>query len=90
MTTMKMIAILALTLVSTALPALAEEQWCKPGQGTPKSEVELVAMLRNEGYEVRGTCKEHGCFEAKAVGPDGKRAEVYVDPTDGRIVRVKK
>lgn len=83
-----LIALAATVLASS--PVLAEQQWCKPGTTPAKAESELVSMLKEKGYDVRATGMEHGCFEAKAIGPDGKRVEVYVDPTTGEIVREKK
>ena len=84
-----MAACVAFLFSVVAVPAMAGEQWCKPGPETPKTEAEMLAMLKEKGYDVRGTGAEHGCFEAKAIGPDGKRAEIYVDAATGQIVKVK-
>jgi hypothetical protein len=52
------------------------------------TEQEVRASLQAQGYEVRKIEREDGAMEAYALR-DGKRYEIYVDPTSGRILRVK-
>jgi hypothetical protein len=83
--TLALATVLGALAVSSA--AMAEEEWCEPG-GTV-TEDQAKAMLEEQGYQVKKMDEEHGCLEAKALDPDGKRVEVYVDGHTGKIIRVK-
>ncbi|MHA1529461.1 MAG: PepSY domain-containing protein [Alphaproteobacteria bacterium] len=49
---------------------------------------EIAASLAAQGYEVRKIKPEDGMLEAYAL-KDGKRYEVYVDTTTGKVAKVK-
>ncbi len=74
-----------------ALPALASEdaacgdaprsQWL--------SEDAAKAKAAEQKYDVRRLKVEDGCYEAYAIGPDGARVEVYLDPVTGEVIGKK-
>ncbi|MEK0085093.1 PepSY domain-containing protein [Benzoatithermus flavus] len=75
--------------ISGAVPAFAAElckehpkdQWLKPEQIKTKAE-EL-------GYQVRSVGEDEGCLEVKGVNKEGKKVEVYFDPTTAEVVKTK-
>ena len=80
-------AVIALGLAAGS--ARAEESYCT-GQGTPMAREAVIAKLREMGYQkIRRLDMEHGCYEAKGFGKDGKRVEIYVEPATGQIVKIK-
>jgi len=81
--------IVAMGMAALALPASAgfkncttapEKDWMAPEK--------LHEMLKQQGYEVRKIKREGSCLEAYAI-KDGKRVELYMDPTNGKVVRMK-
>ncbi|CCG41151.1 PepSY domain-containing protein [Magnetospirillum molischianum] len=78
----------ALASLSFAAPAFAADL-CKPADGPAKPESEIRAMLEGQGYQIRKIATEDGCIEMKGTDKAGKRAEVYVHPVTGEIVKVK-
>ncbi len=88
-TQMAAVGLVATGMVMAALPASAgfkdctnapEQNWMNPQQ--------LHEMLRARGYDVRKIKREGSCLEAYAI-KDGKRVELYMDPTNGKVVRMK-
>jgi hypothetical protein len=69
--------------------AMASSYECDSG---PKSEWktkdEAKAVVLAEGYEVRKTKVNGGCYEFYAT-KDGKRVEVFVNPSTLEIVKFK-
>ena len=59
-----------------------------PGDTAGKTQDEIRATLEADGYEVRKIETDDGQLEAYAV-KDGKRYEIYVDPADGKVTRIK-
>jgi hypothetical protein len=41
------------------------------------------------GYTKVRIGTEHGCYEAHATSKDGKRLEIYLEPTTGQVVKTK-
>ena len=74
----------AAAIVLLAAPALALEK----GDALGKSESEIRQTLEGMGYEVRKVESDDGKFEAYAL-KDGKRLEIYVDPAQGTVTRIK-
>lgn len=70
-------------------PVLASDFECKSG---PKSEwmpkEGIVKSLTTKGYEIRKVEVEEGCYEIYAL-KDGKRLEIFVNPTTGLIEKIK-
>jgi len=69
-----------------AIPALATESKCPSGEESkwmPKDDIKKA--LTAQGYEVRKIEEEDGCYEAYAL-KDGKKFEIYINPTTGAVV----
>lgn len=58
--------------------AAAPQQWL--------SLPDLAAKVEAQGYTVRKIELERGCGEAHVLDQNGVRAELRLDPADGRIV----
>lgn len=87
---MRTYLILAATAASLAFPAVASATDCG---SAPKdqwmSEADIKARAVEQGYEVRKVKIEDGCYEIYGIGKDGTKAEVYFNPVNGTIVKVK-
>ncbi len=83
------IAIVAavLALGSTTAFAVGEPQ--DLGGYLGKTSEEITVTLKQKGYEVRKIDTEDGYLEAYAL-KDGQRYEIYVDPKNGTLVKVKR
>jgi hypothetical protein len=84
----KLFLITALTLAAPALtsPAWAADLTTGTVLGTSMKEVKTNLMQM--GYDVRKAEMEDGRIEAYAV-KGNKMAEIYVDPTTGKISKMK-
>lgn len=51
-----------------------------------KSIEQVKAHFEAQGWEIRRVKSDDGCFEVYAIDNQGKRREVYVDPTSLEIV----
>lgn len=52
---------------------------------------QIVVKLREQGYgEIHEIEREHGRYEVKGLGQDGRKVELYVDPKTGEILRQEK
>jgi uncharacterized membrane protein YkoI len=52
---------------------------------------QIVAKLKEGGYgEIDEIEREHGRYEVKARGQDGREVKLYVDPKTGEILRQEK
>jgi hypothetical protein len=72
-----------------ALPlSLAAASADLDGASVGKTAEEITASLIAQGYEVKKVKPEDGMLEAYAL-KDGKRYEVYVDTTTGKVAKVK-
>ncbi len=67
----------------------SDDPACTAGDGPAMTDEALIAKVTEQGYEVRSTKMEDGCFEVKGVGPDGKRVELYLNPITGDVVKEK-
>jgi hypothetical protein len=75
--------------VALALPlSLAAASADLDGASVGKTAEEITASLIAQGYEVKKVKPEDGMLEAYAL-KDGKRYEVYVDTTTGKVAKVK-
>lgn len=81
---MKFSILAAALLVAT--PVLASDLTLETELG--KTESQVRAALVDLGYDVRKIEREDGAIEAYAV-KDGRKAELYVDPTSGKIAKIK-
>ncbi|MBX6322498.1 MAG: PepSY domain-containing protein [Rhodospirillaceae bacterium] len=84
------LAALAAT-AGVGLPALAgEDLACGDAPRSQwLSQDAVKAKLVEQKYDVRRLKVEDGCYEAHAIGPDGARVEVYLNPVSGEVVRKK-
>lgn len=52
------------------------------------TEEAIIALVAEQGYEVKNVKEEDGCWEVKGT-KDGKRVEAYFDPVSGELVKTK-
>ena len=81
---MKKIIVLAVLAMTT--PAFANALTQGDQLGT--SVAEVSAKLSSLGYDVRKSEMEHGKIEVYVVKGNARR-EIYVDPTTGKVTRIK-
>ncbi len=78
------------SILLAAASASAEEQLSK---NAPRdmwlSKEQIKAKVESMGYTKVRIGTEHGCYEAHATARDGKRHEIYLEPTTGNVVRTK-
>jgi len=92
----KVPAVILLTATLSA-PAIASDSWFESDEfecaSGPKSEWmskdDIRQSLTVKGYDVRKIELEDGCYEAYSL-KDGKKYEIYVNPTTGAIEKTKK
>lgn len=88
-----LLAALAFSATAAAIqPALASDDDARCGNAPRSewmSEDAVKAKATDLGYTVRSVKVEDGCFEVYAMNAKGERAEVYMNPVSGDIVRVK-
>jgi|1048.fasta_scaffold00010_31 hypothetical protein len=76
-----LIAIFALSSSAFASPR------CEVAKGPSKSEQEVTAHLKEQGFEVRRVKSSKGCYEVYARRSDGVKVELYVDPVTLKILK---
>ncbi len=67
---------------SRACTTAPESQWLKIA--------DIQAKVEGQGYRVRKAKLKKGCGEIYATDKAGQRVELFVDPTDAKIVETKK
>ena len=74
--------ILAATALAVASPALATgKMTCNAGpQKTWRSQDALKASLVKQGWQVRKSKVDGGCYEVYGTDPQGNRVEAYFHP----------
>ena len=74
--------ILAATALAVASPALATgKMTCNAGpQSAWKSQDALKASLAKQGWQVRKSKVDGGCYEVYGTDPKGNRVEAYFHP----------
>ena len=50
---------------------------------------EITQQLETAGYNVQEIEKEDGCLEAEVLTADGKELELYLDPSNGMILKTE-
>lgn len=83
---MKLAYAMTLAAALFAAPVLAES--IAVGTQVGHDDAQIRATLTGQGYEVRKTDTEDGKIEVYAV-KEGKKLEIYVDPTTGAVTKVK-
>lgn len=82
---------LALTF-TIAMPALAEGEDASCGNASRDqwmSEDAIKAKAVELGYEVRQVKEEDGCYEVYGIDKNGAKAEIYLNPVTGEVVKTK-
>lgn len=87
-TTRAAILTLGLAIAGFTLPAAAVKDCTTEPMDKWMPPEKIEAMLKEQGYEVRKVKVEGTCLEAYAT-KDGRKAEIYMDPVTGKIVRIK-
>jgi hypothetical protein len=74
--------ILAAAALAVASPALATgKMTCNAGpQSKWKSQDALKASLAKQGWQVRKSKVDGGCYEVYGTTPEGQKVEAYFDP----------
>lgn len=84
---------LGIALVSAApAPASAgDDPKCRVTDPDAKwlTKEEVASRLKAQGFEVRRIGTDDGCLEMKGK-KNGQRVEVYIHPTTGEIVNIKR
>lgn len=81
----------SLALLTAISPAAAsgDDVSCEPIKGVWMSKGEISAKAEDLGYDVRRVKTEDGCYELYVVDKDGKKAEIYMNPVSGDVVKTK-
>jgi hypothetical protein len=79
----------ALSVFALSIGTAAAEESCKvSGKVMPKAQVE--AMLKKEGYtKIREIRQHNGCYEAKGFDKHGKRFELEINGSTGKISKAE-
>lgn len=89
----KIITIAAASLmIAAAIPAQASNDDVSCGQtasGQQLSAQAIEAKAAELGYDVRNVELDDGCFEVKAIGKDGVRVEITMNPMTGAVLKIK-
>ena len=74
--------VLAAAALAVASPALATgKMTCKAGpQSAWKTEAVLQQTLKKQGWQVRKSKVDGGCYEVYGTDPQGNRVEAYFHP----------
>ena len=72
-----------------SLPATLAAAAASQGSYAGKTGDEITKSLEEQGYEIRKIETEDGYLEAYAL-LNGERFEIYVDPQNGKIVKIEK
>lgn len=76
----RLIMVTVLT-VGIAAPAFATgKMTCNAPKDQWKPQDELVSSLKKQGWDVRKSKVDGGCYEVYGTTPEGDRVEAYFDP----------
>lgn len=71
----------ALVALGVAAPAFATgKMTCDAPQAQWKAQDDLVASLTKQGWQVRKSKVDGGCYEVYGTTPEGDRVEAYFHP----------
>ncbi len=83
----------ALSIVLAAAPAYASSGGGEGCGSAPRDQWMSVDAAKVKGmelgYQVRKVKEEDGCYELYAIDKNGAKAELYMNPVTGQIVRNK-
>ena len=85
------IAATAAAALAMAAPAAATgKMTCDAPQAKWKSIPALEAQLKKQGWEVRKSKVDGGCYEVYGTDPDGNRVEAYFHPVSFKKLLVSR
>lgn len=84
---MKRMLFVAATLL-VAGPAFASSICKDHPRAEWMSKDAITKIATDRGYDVKAVKEEDQCWEIKGM-KDGKRVEIYLDPTSGELVKAK-
>ena len=77
----------ALSLGVAAAPAAATgKMTCSAPQKSWKSMASLETKLKKDGWEVRKSKVDGGCYEVYGTDPQGRRVEAYFHPVSFKLL----
>ena len=89
----KIITITAASLmIAATIPAFASGDHVSCGKSTGGAQLSVQAITQKAtgmGYDVRKVAREDGCFEVYAIGKNGARVEIYMNPVTGDVLKIK-
>jgi hypothetical protein len=81
------LAAAALALGLSAAPAAATgKMTCNAPQNSWKSLPSLEANLKKQGWQVRKSKVDGGCYEVYGTDPQGRRVEAYFHPVSFKLL----
>lgn len=90
---MKKLLILSAASITIALAAptiaSASDDYCGQTNGTWIGIDVVMTKMTEKGYQVRKIERDDNCYEVKAFTKTGQRVEIYLNPSNGEIVRIK-
>ncbi len=86
-----LILVTSTMIMAISSPAFASDDNAKCGavSGEWMSRDAAKAKVVEQGFEARRIKREDGCYEIYAIGKNGARVELYLNPVTGEIVRSK-
>ncbi len=82
---------LAFATFAPTTMALASDghAYCAKTSGQWMSKSAAKGKATDMGYDVRRVKRENGCYEIYAIGKNGARVEIYMNPVTGAVVKTK-
>lgn len=80
--------LLALSLVFTAVPALADDDCEVPVQNWQSREA-VMRHATDQGWQVQRLKIDDGCYEVRGQDAQGRRFKAKLDPQTLRVVKMK-
>ena len=83
-------SVLAAAVATVSLSALAAPNCTAEPKSKWLPEAEMKAKIATMGYQVKEFEISGHCYEIYGHDKDGKRVEIYFNPVDASIVKLKK
>lgn len=82
--------VIAAAALLIGAPAFADTQCADTATTTWMAQSDLLRKLADTGYTIeRFKVTRGNCYEMKGWDKDGKRVEIYFNPIDGKVVKMK-
>ena len=89
--TLRVLTIAAALSIGVAVPAAATgKMTCDAPQAQWKSLAKLEASLKEQGWQVRKSKVDGGCYEVYGTDPQGNRVEAYFHPVSFKKLLVSR